>query len=223
VDVQQPPSGVQVTFEAIRAHRHSHTATLRPGVRSPTPGANAAHRKARQTHRPRGGAGQASRPTPPERDTASKTSATASTSGQQSSTPLCLRCGQTGHFRRECTGSVKIFCSRCRKDGVMSKDCPCQSGNASGLCALGEPAQSPSTPPNDRPFTEKSDHRPHVTVQILGELHAALVDTGAVGSSLGTTSATSATGASAPPLRPSSRPGWPTTKWTPSPRPIGYP
>jgi hypothetical protein len=50
--------GVQVTFEAIRAHRHSHTATLRPGVRSPTPGANAAHRKARQTHRPRRGAGQ---------------------------------------------------------------------------------------------------------------------------------------------------------------------
>jgi hypothetical protein len=98
---------------------------------------------------------------------------------------LSWRCGQTGHFRRECTRSVKIFCSRCRKDGVMSKDCPCQTGNASGLCALEKPVPSPPTPPNDRPFTEESDHRPHVTVQILGELHAALVDTGAAGSFIG--------------------------------------
>jgi hypothetical protein len=72
------------------------------------------------------------RPTPPERAAAPKNSTAQPTPGQQSSTPLCWRCGQSGHFRHECTGPVKIFCSRCRKEGVMSKDCPCQSGNARG-------------------------------------------------------------------------------------------
>jgi hypothetical protein len=72
------------------------------------------------------------RPTPPERAAAPKNSTAQPTPGQQPSTPLCWRCGQSGHFRHECTGPVKIFCSRCRKEGVMSKDCPCQSGNARG-------------------------------------------------------------------------------------------
>jgi hypothetical protein len=39
--------------------------------------------------------------------------------------------------------------------------------------------QSPPIPPNDRPLSEESDHRPHVTVQIRGESYTALVDTGA--------------------------------------------
>jgi hypothetical protein len=72
------------------------------------------------------------RPTPPERAAAPKNSTAQPTPGQQPSTPLCWRCGQSGHFRHECTGPVKIFCSRCRAEGVMSKDCPCQSGNARG-------------------------------------------------------------------------------------------
>jgi hypothetical protein len=72
------------------------------------------------------------RPTPPERTTAPKTSAATPAPGPPSSTPVCWRCGQAGHFRHECTGPAKIFCSRCRKEGVMSKDCPCQPGNARG-------------------------------------------------------------------------------------------
>ncbi|KAH0815056.1 hypothetical protein GEV33_007735 [Tenebrio molitor] len=105
------------------------------------------------------------RPTPPERTTAPKTSAATPAPGQPSSTPLCWRCGQAGHFRHECTGPAKIFCSRCRKEG--------------------EPVQPPPTPPNDRPLPEQSDHRPHVNTQILGEWYAALVDTGAAGSFIG--------------------------------------
>ncbi|KAH0821074.1 hypothetical protein GEV33_001717 [Tenebrio molitor] len=49
----------------------------------------------------------------------------------------------------------------------------------------GERVQSPPTAPNDWPLLEESDHRPHVTVQILGESNAALVDTGVAGSFIG--------------------------------------
>jgi hypothetical protein len=49
----------------------------------------------------------------------------------------------------------------------------------------GERVQSPPTAPNDWPLLEESDHRPHVTVQILSEWYAALVDTGVAGSFIG--------------------------------------
>ena len=44
----------------------------------------------------------------------------------------CWRCGKSGHFRTECTEPARIFCSRCRRDGIMSRDCPCKPGNAGG-------------------------------------------------------------------------------------------
>jgi hypothetical protein len=59
------------------------------------------------------------------------------------------------------------------------------TGKRPRLCTLGEPVQPPPTPPNDRPLPEQSDHRPHVTTQILGEWYAALLDTGAAGSFIG--------------------------------------
>jgi hypothetical protein len=61
-------------------------------------------------------------------------------------------------------------------------------GKRPRLCTLREPVQLPPIPPNDRPLPEESDHRPHVTTQILGEWYAALVDlvdTGAAGSFIG--------------------------------------
>lgn len=39
----------------------------------------------------------------------------------------CWRCGQTGHFRDQCRNTAVIFCSRCKRQGVMSRDCNCQA------------------------------------------------------------------------------------------------
>lgn len=48
----------------------------------------------------------------------------ASTSSSRPST-LCWRCGETGHVRTNCRNPLKIFCSRCRKEGVLTRDCYC--------------------------------------------------------------------------------------------------
>lgn len=43
----------------------------------------------------------------------------------------CWRCGQRGHFRQQCQGPRKLFCSYCGKDGVFTRDCLCRRpGNA---------------------------------------------------------------------------------------------
>ncbi|KAK4883003.1 hypothetical protein RN001_006322 [Aquatica leii] len=48
-------------------------------------------------------------------------------------TEICWRCGRRGHFKNQCRGRFRLFCSRCGKDGVYSRDCPCpQAGNGSG-------------------------------------------------------------------------------------------
>lgn len=46
---------------------------------------------------------------------------------------ICWRCGETGHYRSNCRNPPKLFCSRCRREGVMSRDCSCQqSENQTG-------------------------------------------------------------------------------------------
>lgn len=40
----------------------------------------------------------------------------------------CYRCGGNGHMQNECRNPRKIFCWRCNKQNVLTKDCPC-SGN----------------------------------------------------------------------------------------------
>uniref|UniRef100_A0A1Y1JUZ4 CCHC-type domain-containing protein n=1 Tax=Photinus pyralis TaxID=7054 RepID=A0A1Y1JUZ4_PHOPY len=43
---------------------------------------------------------------------------------------VCWNCGERGHQRRFCRGEFKPFCSRCGKEGILSKDCNCQrTGN----------------------------------------------------------------------------------------------
>lgn len=42
----------------------------------------------------------------------------------------CWGCGQRGHIRRFCRRPPKVFCSRCGKEGVLTRDCHgTQSGN----------------------------------------------------------------------------------------------
>ena len=37
----------------------------------------------------------------------------------------CWNCGNIGHTRNDCQNARRIFCSRCRRPGVLSRDCPC--------------------------------------------------------------------------------------------------
>lgn len=63
--------------------------------------------------------------TPPRRPLNAATSTSPATSNV-----ICWRCGQTGHYRTDCTQKPQIFCSRCKTKGVLSRDCPCgRSGN----------------------------------------------------------------------------------------------
>ena len=39
----------------------------------------------------------------------------------------CWNCGNIGHTRNECQNPRRIFCSRCRRPGVLSRDCPCSN------------------------------------------------------------------------------------------------
>lgn len=38
---------------------------------------------------------------------------------------VCWRCGEEGHMRSACRRPSRIFCSRCRRPDVLTRDCPC--------------------------------------------------------------------------------------------------
>lgn len=42
----------------------------------------------------------------------------------------CWRCKQRGHTRLDCKRPPRKFCSRCDKDGVLTRDCHPPAGNA---------------------------------------------------------------------------------------------
>lgn len=49
------------------------------------------------------------------------------TSNRRGSTSgvICWKCGNSGHLRHQCRARGKLFCSRCGKEGVMSRNCTC--------------------------------------------------------------------------------------------------
>lgn len=56
----------------------------------------------------------AATPIPPPQESRSRT------------TLMCWKCGEEGHLRATCQGRPRIFCSRCQRPGIMSRDCPCR-------------------------------------------------------------------------------------------------
>jgi hypothetical protein len=184
MDVLEPPSKVQVVSEAARVHRRRYALSESWKLRS------------------------RSKRGPPERRTSRPPPQWCRPAGQSLDQPYQnepphrrlppLHQPQDSRLPPLCVGSVdRRDTSATSAPGpsrfsapVAERRVSCQGlsmpiGKCSRLCTPGEPEQPPPTPPNDRPLPEESDHRPHVTTQILGEWYAVLVDTGAAGSSIG--------------------------------------
>ncbi|XP_077280405.1 uncharacterized protein LOC143907461 [Temnothorax americanus] len=81
----------------------------------------------------------------------------------------CWRCKQRGHTRFDCRRPAQKFCSRCGKDGVLTKDCHPLAGNETGTAET--PAGWPILPVKFTP-------RPHLKTSICDRPLEALLDTG---------------------------------------------
>ncbi|XP_030752316.1 uncharacterized protein LOC115879552 isoform X2 [Sitophilus oryzae] len=109
-------------------------------------------------------------------------------SAKQTSEAICWRCGQTGHFRRQCTSESKIFCSRRKKTGVLSRNCPCVSpGNleSNRTEIFHEQQYSPTEIVEEPAQIIRQEIRPVVKIRYRNTDYLALLDTGAAHSYIG--------------------------------------
>ncbi|XP_071570406.1 uncharacterized protein [Temnothorax nylanderi] len=81
----------------------------------------------------------------------------------------CWRCKQRGHTRFDCRRPAWKFCSRCGKDGVLTKDCHPPPGNETGTV---------ETPAGWPVLSVKFTPRPHLETSICDRPLDALLDTG---------------------------------------------
>lgn len=47
------------------------------------------------------------------------------TSAAKRKVTICWRCKETGHLRYQCRNTARLFCSRCLRDGILSRECNC--------------------------------------------------------------------------------------------------
>ncbi|XP_067612946.1 uncharacterized protein [Eurosta solidaginis] len=91
----------------------------------------------------------------------------------------CWRCKERGHMRHQCRKARRLFCSRCGRDNVMSRDCRCDNASTLTTVRLRHGKIPQSAAIDEQPLNEKMDGRHYVKLTIEGLNVRALVDTGA--------------------------------------------
>ncbi|XP_017487546.1 PREDICTED: uncharacterized protein LOC108375906 isoform X2 [Rhagoletis zephyria] len=94
----------------------------------------------------------------------------------------CWRCKGRGHLRFRCRRTKRLFCSRCGRDNVLSRDCPCNTATAKPPRKIRSTGTAPiAAVPVDTNTHQggKADGRYYINVSVEGMSVRALLDTGA--------------------------------------------
>ncbi|XP_067621585.1 uncharacterized protein [Eurosta solidaginis] len=91
----------------------------------------------------------------------------------------CWRCKELGHMRHQCRKARRLFCSRCGRDNVLSRDCWCDKASTLTPVRLRHRKTPQSAAIDEQPPNEMMDGRHYVKVTIEGLNVRALLDTGA--------------------------------------------